>query len=105
MALSITRASGSKEWAFGTGSSSADVRSVSIQKKYGSENEVVNGLGVVEDVIYSGAETTTTETKAADAVDTLASGSLLAGIVTKSSIKYSNEDVNIVSTEKLSITL
>lgn len=103
MALTLTRYGAG--WTFGSGDTTGSVRSVSVQKKYGSEVEVVNGAGVIDDVIYSGAETTTSTVTASDTVDALGGGSLTTGIVTRSSIQFSNEDVNLVSTETLSIPL
>ena len=90
---------------YGTGN--VNVLSKSIQKKFGSRVEVVNGNGVIDDVIYSGEETSITETKVGTLIDVVGDGNVSSndGIVIRSSIKYSNEDVARVETEKLKITL
>ena len=90
---------------YGTGN--ANILSKSIQTKFGSRVEVVNGNGVIQDVIYSGEETSITETKVGANIDNVGSGNVsdANGIVIRSSIKYSNEDVSRVETEKLKITM
>jgi hypothetical protein len=89
------------------GTNNANILSKSIQKKFGSRVEVVNGNGVIDDVIYSGEETSITETKVGTLIDVVGNGNVsdANGIVIRSSIKYSNEDVARVETERLKITL
>jgi hypothetical protein len=89
------------------GTNNANILSKSIQKKFGSRVEVVNGNGVIDDVIYSGEETSITETKVGTLIDAVGNGNVsdANGIVIRSSIKYSNEDVARVETERLKITL
>jgi hypothetical protein len=88
---------------YGTGD--VNTLSKSIQKKFGSRVEVVNGNGAIQDIIYSGEETSITETKVGTNIDAVGNGNISEGIVIRSSIKYSNEDVSRVETEKLKITL
>lgn len=103
MALTNLKHFGATALTFGTGN--ADLLSKSTQTKFGSRVEVVNGNGVITDVIYSGEETTITETKIASERDTVGDGELGNGIIIRSSIKFSNEDVSRVETEKLMITI
>lgn len=92
---------------YGTGTNDVNVISKSIQTKFGSRVEVVNGNGVIQDVIYSGEETSITETKVGASIDVVGNGNVsdVNGIVIRSSIKYSNEDVSRVETERLKITM
>lgn len=79
--------------------SNNDPISKTISKRYSSEVEVVNGQGDLEDVIYSGAETTETEVRIGDTFATLgATGSVAT---TRSRVEVSNEDVARTTTEKL----
>lgn len=91
---------------FGTGGN-ANILSKSIQTKFGSRVEVVNGNGVIQDVIYSGEETSITETTVGTNIEVVGNGNVsdANGIVIRSSIRYSNEDVSRVETEKLKITM
>ena len=102
MALTNLKAFG-QNLVFGTGN--VNILSKSIQAKFGSRVEVVNGNGVITDVIYSGEETMITETKIATVRDVIGDGDLNTGITIRSSIKYSNEDVSRVETEKLNIVV
>ena len=89
---------------YGTGD--VNVMSKSTQSKFGSRVEIVNGNGVIDDIIYSGEETNITETKIANHRDAIGNGELGDdGVVIRSSIKFSNEDVSKVETERLKIKL
>ena len=111
--MALKRATGSDVLVFGTkvgGGIDIDVLSRSTQKKYGSEVEIVKGNGEVNDVIYSGAESTITETKIQDAITfptaKIGDGTLTnGGILTRISLQASNEDLVRVETEKLEIKL
>jgi hypothetical protein len=111
--MALKRASGSDLLVFGTkvgGGLELDVISRSKQSRYGSEVEIVKGNGEVNDVIYSGAENTITETKIQDAITfpttKIGDGTLTnGGIVTRIALQASNEDLVRVETEKLEITL
>lgn len=90
----------------GTGAGQAGMSGViakSTQRKYTSEVEMVGGDGELVDVVYTGPEETTTETK----YDTnfnhglLGSGSYASGIVTRTSINFTNEDMAKVEVEKI----
>jgi hypothetical protein len=87
---------------FGTGN--ANILSRSIQKKFSSEVEVVDGNGVIVDIIYSGAEQTETTTEVGDNIANVGTGDINTGIITRSSVKYSNEDVIKTETEKISFS-
>ena len=88
---------------FGTGN--ANILSKSIQKKFSSEVEVVDGNGVIIDIIYSGAEQTETTTEVGDALANVGTGDMSSGIITRSSVKYSNEDVVKMETEKIKFSV
>jgi hypothetical protein len=106
MALAKAVKQGTPLHALGVDSTDTKVFSKSQQRRFGSEVEIVNGQGKLEDIIYSGEEITETSEKvgvARDAVD--GSGSLTTGIITRSSLRYSNEDISKVTTEKLIIPL
>lgn len=111
--MALKRATGSDLLVFGTkvgGGIDIDVLSRSTQKKYGSEVEIVKGNGEVNDVIYSGAENTITETKIIDSITfpttKIGDGTLTnGGIVTRIALQASNEDLVRVETEKLEIKL
>jgi hypothetical protein len=77
--------------------------SKSTQNSFQSEVELVGGDGELIDVLYSGAESTVTETKYGTTFDhtTIGAGTYDTGITTKVSIQYSNEDATKVVTEKL----
>jgi len=80
-------------------SATGDVISKTISKRYASEVEVVGSDGELTDVIYSGEETTETETALGDTFAALgATGSVAT---TRSRVEVSNEDVAKVTTEKL----
>ena len=84
----------------------ANVFQKSEKRRYGSEVEVVDGLGKLVDIIYSGEEVTINETKVGSALDVVdGTGNLSDGIITRSTLRYSNEDVSKVETEKLRIPL
>jgi hypothetical protein len=111
MALKLGQ--GSDQLKFGTspgGGLNLDILSRSVQKKYGSEVEIVKGNGEVDDVVYSGAENTITETKISNAftfpATKIGDGNLTnGGITTKISLQASNEDLVRITEEKLEITL
>ena len=111
--MALKLATGSDLLKFGTavgGGLNLEVLSRSMQKKYGSEVEIVKGNGEVNDVIYSGAETTITETKIIDSItfptELIGSGTLNSGgIITRISLQASNEDLVRVETEKLEIDI
>lgn len=69
-----------------------------ISKKYASEVEVVGGDGDLLDVIYSGAETTTSATAIGATIGTLSAGS---NTVSRVRVEFSNEDVARTTTETL----
>ena len=99
-----------EEYIFGFGGNT-ELLSKTTQRRYGSEVEIVKGDGEVHDVIYSGAESTVTETKYSDAFDfegaeTIGAGELNdGGVTTRISLQASNEDLVRVETEKLLIEL
>jgi hypothetical protein len=114
--MALKLAAGSDLLKFGTkvgGGLELDILSRSVQKKYGSEVEIVKGNGEVNDVIYSGKENTITETKIidsitfpTDAASLIGSGTLTnGGIITRISLQASNEDLVRVETEKLEIEI
>lgn len=103
MASMNLQAYGSTNLQFGTGS--ANILSRSIQKKFSSEVEVVDGNGVIKDIIYSGAEQTEVTTEIGANIANVGAGDINTGIVTRSSVKYSNEDVIKTETEKISFSL
>lgn len=83
----------------GDGNQTVNVISRTISKKYSSEVEVLSSTGELDDVIYSGAETTTSETSIGDTIGTLlASGS---DVTIRSRVEFSNEDVAKATTEKI----
>lgn len=67
-----------------------------ISKKYASEVEVVGGDGELLDVIYSGAETTTSSTTIGSEIGSLSAGS---DTTSRVRVEYSNEDVARTTTE------
>jgi hypothetical protein len=93
---------------FGTGDN--ELLSKTTQKRYGSEVEIVKGNGEVYDVIYSGEESTITETRIKDAFkfagEKMGDGNLSSGgVLTRISLQASNEDLVRVEQEKLEIKL
>lgn len=76
-----------------------DVISRTITKRYSSEVEVVGGDGELVDVIYSGAETTETDTRIGNDFDSMGAQGSTATI--RSRVEVSNEDVARTTTEKL----
>lgn len=76
-----------------------NVISRTISKRYSSEVEVVGGDGELTDVIYSGAETTETDTKIGNTFDAMGAQGSTATI--RSRVEVSNEDVARTVTEKL----
>jgi hypothetical protein len=76
-----------------------DVISKTISKRYSSEVEVLNGSGELADVIYSGAETTETETSIGETFQEL--GANGNGATIRSRVEVSNEDVARTTNEKL----
>jgi hypothetical protein len=107
MALTqATRIGATALHALAVDAANANVFQQSEKRRYGSEVEVVDGLGKLVDIIYSGEEITVTETKIGTALDAVdGQGDLNTGIITRSSLKFSNEDVSKVETEKLKIPL
>ena len=111
--MALKLATGSDQLKFGTkvgGGLELDILSRSTQKKYGSEVEIVKGNGEVNDVIYSGAENTVTETKIIDSItfpaEKIGDGTLTSGgIITRISLQASNEDLVRVEMEKLEIEI
>lgn len=88
------------------GDANANIFSKSQQRRFGSEVEVVDGLGKLVDIIYSGEELTQTTEEVKSDIDVVnGEGSLETGIITRSSIRFSNEDVSKVTTEKLIVNL
>jgi hypothetical protein len=81
----------------------AGIISKSTQNSFQSEVELVGGDGELVDVLYSGAESTVTETKYGTTFEhaAIGAGDYSSGITTKVSIQYSNEDATKVVTEKL----
>lgn len=79
------------------------VIATSKQRKYSSEVEVIGGDGELVDVVYSGAEETLVETSYSNSFNhgQIGSGSYASGIITRTSIQYSNEDMSKVETEKV----
>jgi hypothetical protein len=75
----------------------------STQRKFTSEVELVGGDGELADVVYSGPEETTTETKYDSTFNhgQLGSGAYGTGIIIRASISYSNEDMAKVEVEKI----
>jgi hypothetical protein len=106
--MALKLGSGSTPFKFGTGN--IDILSKTTQRRYGSEVEIVKGNGEVNDVIYSGAENTITETKIQDAFkfgsEKMGDGTLNSGgVLTRMSLQASNEDLVRVEQEKLEIKL
>lgn len=95
--MALQRIGESLDYLQSTGSS--DPISKTISKRYSSEVEVVNGSGDLEDVIYSGEETTETEVTIGNTFDTLGATGSTATI--RSRVELSNEDVARTTTEKL----
>jgi len=79
------------------------VIATSTQRKYSSEVEVIGGDGELVDVVYSGPEETIVETSYSSTFNhsQIGGGSYAAGIITRTSIQYSNEDMSKVETEKV----
>ena len=83
-----------KALVYGTGTSGA--RKQTVQKRFASENEVINGEGEIDAIILSGAETvTSTTTAGADSIG-------VSGLTIRSRVEYSNEDVPMTTNEVLS---
>lgn len=109
--MALKLGGGSTQFKFGIagdGDTSANpIISRSTQNKYGSEVEIMAGDGEVKDVVYSGAETTLTETQYSTTQEIdlteLGGGSLSDGVITRLSMQYSNEDLIRMETEKLKI--
>jgi hypothetical protein len=70
-----------------------------VNKRYSSENEVVNSSGDLIDVIYSGAETETTSTILGSSLGTLSASG--GNITSRVRVEFSNEDAARASTTKL----
>jgi hypothetical protein len=80
------------------------VISKSTQNSFQSEVELVGGDGELVDVLYSGSESTVTETKYGTTFEhgTIGTGTYTGdGIIAKVSVQYSNEDASKVVTERL----
>jgi hypothetical protein len=105
MALAQAKKFGANIHALGVDSNDANTISKSVRRRYGSEVEVVDGKGKLLDVIFSGEELTETTTKTATNIDNVGDGDINTGIITRSSVRFSNEDVSKVETEKLRIPL
>jgi hypothetical protein len=111
--MALKLGAGSDQLKFGTkagGGLDLDILSRSVQHKYGSEVEIIKGNGEVNDVIYSGAESTITETKIQDSITfpttKIGDGTLNTdGIITRIALQASNEDLVRVETERLKIEI
>ena len=75
------------------------VTAKTINKRFSSETEVVGDDGDLLDVIYTGGETSTTDTSIGDSVGTLSAGGNT--ITVRSRVEFSNEDVARTQTESL----
>jgi hypothetical protein len=69
-----------------------------INKRYSSEVEVTGEGGILQDVIYSGPETSTTTTTLGNALEDLSAGS---NATIRTRVEFSNEDAAKQSTETL----
>jgi hypothetical protein len=93
--------------ALGVSSGGGDTKvfSKSVQRRFGSEVEVVNAQGKLEDIIYTGEETSITEVKLGTEAEAVSVNPGDNSIISRSVVRFSNEDVAKVETETLKFKL